>query len=45
VDHIDAGHHLEQLARNVAPGAGTPRRHVETSWRAKRDLVGGGSGR
>src|SRR5262249_59053595 len=29
VDHIDAGHHLEQLARDVAPAPGAGRCHVE----------------
>jgi hypothetical protein len=27
--HVDAGHHLEQLARNVVASAGAGRRHVE----------------
>ena len=27
--HVDAGHHLEQLARNMAAGGGARRRHVE----------------
>jgi len=29
VDHIDAGHHFEQLARNVGATADAGRRHVE----------------
>jgi hypothetical protein len=27
--HVDSGHHLEQLARNVVANAGAGRRHVE----------------
>ena len=29
VDHVDAGHHLEQLARQMARGPVAGRRHVD----------------